>query len=555
MTVLFFFNVLGGLSLFLLGMKLMTDGLKIIAGDRMRTLLIRATQTRSKGLLMGTALGFVAHSSTATVMTVGFVNAGLLTLYSSLPLIFGANIGTSLSMQLISFHLTDYALVAVAVGGIIMLGIFPDKIKKSGQAILGFGLIFLGMKLMGDAISPHKEMIGPWLSQMDSDTFWGMMIGILIAAGLTAFVQSSGAVIGIAFVLIEAGALERLEQVFPIVLGAHIGTCITALLGSIGTNVEARRTALANLIFNLLNVALAVILAPIILRLIGMSSDSLIHQTANLHTAVMIFAVILLLPFTHWFAKGLKLMLRSREVVSLKSYLDVSLLETPESALEATISELHRCSAVCRESFAQVRSLLDEFSRGAIQKVRLNEQSINEIKIVFQGYLGSLTKRYLSRRQALMVQALNRCIIEIERIGDHIDSLGKKAVLHRDILSDGVDNEVQDHMRLFYESADKVLRLLEESFDLEHDSFEPFAKKIIEARGEYIKATAHSRSIVIKRISEHELSPTTGLVFSEVASAIDRIVRHCVVIASEERQPVFWIKKIKLGRSVREEIT
>jgi phosphate:Na+ symporter len=554
MTVLFFFNVLGGLSLFLLGIKLMTDGLKIIAGDRMRTLLTRATQTRTKGLFLGTALGFVAHSSAATVMTVGFVNAGLLTLYSALPLVFGANIGTSLSMQLISFHLTDYALVAVAIGGVIMLGFFPNKIKKTGQAILGFGLIFLGMKLMGDAISPHKEMIGPWLSGMDSDTFWGMIVGILIAAGLTAFVQSSGAVIGIAFVLINAGAIDRLEQVYPIVLGAHIGTCVTALLGSLGTNIEAKRAALANLVFNLFNVALAVVAAPLILRLIKESSDNLVHQTANLHTAVMILAVVLLLPVTPWFAKGLRWILRSREVAPHQSFLDVSLLNTPESAMEATISELRRCSIVCRESFFQVRSLLDEFNRGAVQKVRSNEQSINEIKIVFQGYLGSLTKRYLSRRQALMVQALNRCMIEIERIGDHIDSLGEKAVLHREILSDGVDKEVQNQMKLFYESADQVLSRLVESFDLTHNSFEPFAKRIIEARREYKRATAPIRTAVTKRISDHQLSPIIGLVFSEVALTIDRIVRHCVVIASEEREPVFWIKKAKLGKLAKEEL-
>jgi phosphate:Na+ symporter len=292
------FTILGGLALFLFGMQLMTEGLRLAAGERLRLIIYRGTGNRLAGLGLGTGLGFLMHSSATTVMTVGFINAGLLSLVHSLPVIMGANIGTTLSMQLISFRLTDYALMAVALGFLVSVAAPSSLVRNIGRSLLGFGLLFNGMDLMSGAIAPHGDLLLPWLSRLDGSTWSGMLLGTLLAWLFTAVVQSSGATIGMIFVLISAGVFTSLQQVYPIVLGAHLGTTTTALIAALGCGIEARRGAVANLLFNGFNVTLALLAAPLLIAAMEFSSDDVVRQTANLHTAIMVIAAVLLLPVT-----------------------------------------------------------------------------------------------------------------------------------------------------------------------------------------------------------------------------------------------------------------
>jgi phosphate:Na+ symporter len=249
------------------------------------------------------------HSSATTVMAVGFINAGLLSLMHSIPVFMGANVGTTLSMQLISFKLTDYALVGVALGFLLMLAGPTPLLRNIGRSLLGFGLLFKGMDLMSGAIQPHREALLPWLSHFDGATWSGMLLGTLLAWAFTAIVQSSGATIGMTFVLITAGVFTSLEQVYPIILGAHLGTTTTALIASLGCGIEGRRGAVANLLFNGFNVLLGLIAAPLFIAGMEMTSSEVLRQTANLHTALMVVAAVILLPFTKQIERLLRVIL------------------------------------------------------------------------------------------------------------------------------------------------------------------------------------------------------------------------------------------------------
>lgn len=540
--------VLGGLALFLFGMNQMSLGLRAAAGPGLRTLLTRATSNRFKGIALGALLGTMIHSSAATVMTVGFVNAGLMTLAQSIAVILGANIGTTLSMQIVSLHLTDYCFFAIALGFLAWLAAPWDKVKQFGQALLGFGLLFLGMATMSDALVPYRAELQPVLAFIDGSTWSGMLMGIGVAAGVTAIIQSSGATIGMCFALIATGVFTRLDQCLPIVLGAHIGTCATALLGSIGTNIEARRAALGHLVFNVVNVILAALAAPWLLKLIPLAGGDLIRQTANLHTAVMVLAAAVVLPWTQHVAGLLRILFPSRKALPESSYLDEHLLPLPEQAIQACILELRRVTRLCMQSLAINANLIFEKNRGMIRRIRQNEIAIDEIKLAFRAYLREMTDRYLSRRQAIMIQHLDRAMIDLERIGDHIDALCDISVRRRSQPEAQFTKEGLDCLFTIYQSAEEVVKLVIESLDPEAVNFQEQAERILRARDRHIEVSMEARSKFMERVEKHEYSSLVGMYFNEYATAFDRIVRHSKMIALIEKQPDFWIKRKKLMR-------
>ena len=296
------FGLLGGLALFIFGMRTMSDGLSSAVGDGMRTLLGKATRNRLAGLGLGTVIGGLIQSSASIVLFIGFINAGLMTLTQSMAPILGANIGTTLSVQLISFKLSDYGLPAIFLGLMLHMMARKRKLKYGGQAVLGFGLLFLGMMFMGDSIKPHRELFEPWLAHINGSTMSGLITGTLVAALITGVIQSSGAVIGMGFAMISAGAITEFEGIYPIIIGANVGTCVTGLLGSIGTSVDARRAAVIHLIFNLMSTSIAIAASPLFYRYISVTSDDLIRQAANADTIKMTLTALLMLPLvpTAW---------------------------------------------------------------------------------------------------------------------------------------------------------------------------------------------------------------------------------------------------------------
>lgn len=546
------FAILGGLALFIVGMNIMTDGLRRAAGSSLRTLLSRATRNRLAGLAMGTALGTLVQSSATTVMLVGFINAGLMTLAESIPPMLGANIGTTISMQMISFRLGDYCYLAITLGFILQFVGPNPKAKDLGGALLGFGLIFLGMNTMSDSIKPHRELFASLLKGIHGENLAGVFQGLLLAGAVTGIIQSSGAVIGMCYALISAGVFTSLSQVYPIVLGAHIGTCATAMLGSIGTNIQARRSAVSHLTFNIINSILAALLYTLYYKFIPWTSADLVRQTANAHTAVMLMGTAIFLPISPWYAKFATLLVPSRKPPPQPSFLDARLAGYPERAIYAAIAEIQRVTKICARSFRMTIDILFRVDRREVQAVKLNENVVDEIKLAMKDYLGALAKRNLSRRQAIIIQHLNRCMADVERIGDHIDEVCDISCRRAKNPIARFNRETLELLFGLYEAADRVLHLVIESLNPENEDFQGMAQSILLARDEYVEKTLSAKALFTERIANHEFPPIVGMFFSEYVAAFDRIVKHAKTIALAEKQPYFWIKRKKLERMADE---
>jgi phosphate:Na+ symporter len=478
------------------------------------------------------------------------VNAGLMALRNAFPLLMGASIGTTLSMQLISFRLTEYAFVAIALG--FLCQALPRPLLKAvGRALLGFGLLFLGLDYLSGAIEPYRDELAPLLERIDGTTVGGMFLGILVAFVVTGVIQSSGATIGMLFALIGAGVFTDLRQVFPIVLGAHIGTAGTAILASLGANLEARRAAFSNLLFQVFNVGLAILLAPLIFRLAAAMGGDLVRQTANVHTLVMVLAVAVLLPVVPLAVRLIYKLTPSRAAVPQMSYLNPEFICKPEKAIYATLQELGRAVAVCRESFGLARGLFTEGELRSEQKIKLNEGIVNEVRAAVKNYLAALTRGYLSRRQAIMVQHLSHCMSDIERVGDHVERLMEIRKRQMKAKEGAFDEASLAGLNAVLEQADAVLAALADSLSPDTADFEKMAARLIAARDRYDEHSHEAKAAVNERVAAHQLHPLSGLFFSDYVSALDRIVKHCKMIAREQQQPYFRIKPRKIEKIVR----
>ena len=550
-TQLFFliFTVLGGLALFILGMGIMSDGLRVAAGSGLRTLLAKATANRFAGLALGTLLGFLVHSSAASVMLVGFLNAGLMSLAQAIAPMLGTNLGTSLSMQLVSFRLTDYCYVGIVAGLVFQMAVPHPRAKAIGRALVGFGLLFLGMKTMSAAIAPHRDLLRQYLVAIDGQTLSGRLLGVGLAFALTAVIQSSGATIGMAFALADAGVFDSLWQTYPVVIGAQIGTCATALLGSIGTGIDARRAAAGNLLTNVVNAGLSIALAPLWVPLFARTSPDLVRQTANTHTLLMLQNCAVFLPIVPVYAVLLRKLFPSRLPPPEPSHLQPGLLEFPERAIAACLCELRRVAQLCRHSLRLAgETLLFAHSAKDVQTIRLNEQAVNEIKLAMKDYLAGLTRRHLSKRQAILVQHVDRCMSDLERVGDHVETLCNVSLRRRQVPAAIVDRLSFSLFFQLYEAALHVLKLLVQSFDPDRDDIAAVADRILLARDDYVQASQAVRIHFNEQVSNRSMTSTAGIFFAEYLAALDRIVRHCRNIALSEQQPQFWIKRSKLEK-------
>ncbi|MFN3699224.1 MAG: Na/Pi cotransporter family protein, partial [Dictyoglomus sp.] len=343
--------LLGGLSLFLYGILQMSSGLEKAVGSRLRTIFEKLNSSPFKGLLIGTFVTALVQSSSAvTVLTVAFVNAGLLTLEGALGIIFGANIGTTITAQLVAFKLTKVAPYFLFLGFLLLFVGKRKYIRNVGEAILGFGMIFMGLSLMESSLHTLRtwEPFHNAIIAMGKYPF----LGILTGAGITAIIQSSSVTTGIVVALASKGAIDLYSAV-PVILGANIGTCITAIIASIGTNLSAKRTAIAHLFFNVIGV---VLIFPFLIpfeRVVSLTSADLARQVANAHTIFNVIWASIWIFFTKEYAWLIKKILPGEERIYRRgaSFLKPQLLDTPSAALEAAKNELIRMADIVEDMY------------------------------------------------------------------------------------------------------------------------------------------------------------------------------------------------------------
>lgn len=542
------FGLLGGLALFIFGMRTMSDGLSSAVGDGMRTLLGKATRNRVAGLGLGTVIGGLIQSSASIVLFIGFINAGLMTLAQSMGPILGANIGTTLSVQLISFKLSDYCLPAVFLGLLLHMIARKRKLKYGGQAVLGFGLLFLGMVFMGDSIKPHREVFEPWLAHINGSSLRGLITGTLVAALITGVIQSSGAVIGMGFAMISAGAITEFEGIYPIIIGANVGTCVTGLLGSIGTTVDARRAAATHLIFNLISTTLAIGASPLFYKYIPATSDDLIRQAANADTIKMTISALLILPFTPLLARLATKMVPSRKEQPASTFLDDQLLDRPEQAIFACMRELQRTSSICAHSLHLAAEEFIQHDARRAHRIQVNEQSVNAVKIAMRSYIAKLTRQYLSKRQAILIEHVDRCMSDIERVGDHIANLSTIANRQRTLRAARFEPAAIEDWLAVHKAMEKLLAKVIESLDPETAQFQEMAREILSLCEEFGTTTMAVQQAHLERLETKSVTPIAGMIFNDYLSNFWRMTKHVKSIALAEQQPQFWLKREKLSK-------
>ena len=339
---LLFTGLFGGMGMFLYGMEMMSDGMKVTAGNSMRTILEKLTSNKYLAVLVGAFVTMVIQSSSATtVMLVSFVNSGLLAFSQALGVILGSNIGSTVTAQIVAFKVTDYALLLIAAGSLMSLFSKKDTVKNLGFVILGFGLLFYGMKVMSDTMKPLRA--DPAFNSILT-SFENPFLGILAGAIFTALVQSSSATTGIVITLASGGSIT-LEAGIPLIFGANIGTCITALLAGLNASRDAKRVAVAHVTFNLLGVLLFCFWIPTFADFVSQTSQNIPRQIANAHTFFNILASVVFIPFTGFIAKTIIHYFPDKEIdrnieKPAVLHLDESLIGQPEAAINSAQAEI-----------------------------------------------------------------------------------------------------------------------------------------------------------------------------------------------------------------------
>ncbi|MGL4847392.1 MAG: Na/Pi cotransporter family protein [Clostridium sp.] len=521
-------TLMGGLGLFIYGMKLMGDGLENAAGEGLKKILEKVTSNPLVAVCVGAAVTAVVQSSSATtVMVVGFVNAGLMNLSQAVGIIMGANIGTTITAQLVAFKLDDIAPLFVFAGTVIIMVAKAKKRKEIGNIVLGFGILFMGMGIMSDAVKPLAA--SPIFAQILAQVSQHWWIGIIAGAAITAILQSSSATTGILIALAGSGVLD-IRMALPILFGCNIGTCITAMIATVGTNRTAHKAALLHLIFN---VGGTVIFLPF-LGMLGtlvtrMSPGDVERQIANSHTVFNIINTLVMLPLRGWLIVAVNRLVPGDDEIEKvgPKYIDDRLLETPVIAAGQVIKETIRMANKAKHN---LEISMDAFVKGdeeLIKKVHENEKIINVLEESITSYLVKLSKCELSDKEKGIVASTFHIVNDIERIGDHAQNLVELASQKMDEDIKYSDEAIGDLVEI-YNYTKMALQVSIDSYenrDVEKaNSIAPLEERINKAEKTY-------RDKHIKRLYEGKCNAYAGAIFLDVISNFERIGDHATNIA------------------------
>lgn len=456
---------IGGIAVFLYGMNTMSDGLKKISGERMRALMAALTSNRLYGLLVGAFATMMVQSSSAImVMLVGLVQSQLMTYVQAMGVILGAEIGTTITAQLIAFRLHDYALLIFAGGFVVKMLSRTPGLRHSGEALAGFGLLFFGMQLMSDAMAPLKDF-PPLLAALQQ--LQNPLLSVAIGICTTAIIQSSSAFIGIVIVLAQQGGLT-LEASIPLMLGANIGSCITAAIASIGTFRAAKRVSLAQILFNTVSVTFYLFWIPESIRIVQVVSSGadLPRQIANAHTLYNLLMSCTFLPFTPLFARLVLWFLPDQEeetrLIPTVWHLQNSALHTPSMALSFARAEMARMNKILGRmlvgtisSFVGTASAYDSIfpKLPTLRAIKMREEKIDYLETQVTAYLFKIVEQPLSDQESKEAFALMEIVKVQEAIGDVIEKrllelLAEKYAMKIDLTAEGKQeiNELYSHV-------------------------------------------------------------------------------------------------------------
>ena len=521
------FGLIGGLGLFLVGMQMMASGMQKAAGDSLRRILEVLTTKPVMAVITGVIVTFlVQSSSTTTVMVVGFANAGIMTITQAVGTIIGSNIGTTLTAQIISFKIDFLAMPAIGLGA--FLNFFGRRrfYKYIGQAILGFGLLFLGLITMSSSMSPLRDM----------EAFQNMIItfseypilGVLAAALFTALLQSSSASTGV-IISLTLQDMISFDAAIPLILGTNLGTCITVILASIGTSLVARRAAAAHVFFNVFGIVVIMLLLQPFSYIIQETAATIPRQVANAHTLFNVFNSVLVLIFFNHFINLIHRIIPGEEKVVERGskFLDRRMLRTPEAAIAGARQEIIRMFLIANE---MVGDAMDVFIKNDSKKIRHIDQMedlVDGLEKEINFYVADLSQHSLTHGQSITISRLMSATNDIERIGDHAENILRLAatkIEERLPFSEKAMEEISS-------MATEVIFMLDNTVTAFREEDAYLARKIIQ-RDDIVDDMEKSlRQSHIKRINEKKCNPHAGVIFLDVISNLERVADHATNIA------------------------
>ena len=535
-------GLFGGLAMFLFGMDQMSDGLKSAAGDTLKDLLARLTKNRFMGAVTGALVTAVLNSSSVTtVLVVGFISAGFMTLAQSVGVIMGANIGSTFTAQIVAFNVTQYALILVAVGFSMLFVSKKDKTRYYGSMIMGLGLVFYGMGVMGEAMNPLRtyEPFLDLMVKMESP-----LLGILVGAVFTGLVQSSAATTGIAIVMAAEGLIS-LPAGIALAFGSNIGTCVTAVLAAMGKPVEAVRAAVIHILFNVFGVILWVMFIPQLAEFVAAISPAspeltgkarmaaeVPRQIANAHTVFNVANTIIFIGFTTFFARLAEILVpakvKKEKVIVEPKFLDKEVLQMPALALEQVRFEIGHMGGILVSMFASLRDAMQKNDVHLIEKAQKMDDQIDILHEKILEYLSELRQQPLTDEQSDIFRTLMSATINLEQLADVIETelamIGRTLIDRKEKPTEATTTLLRNFADTVNESISNVVKAVSEGDQLA-------AEKVILVKGD------------IRRISDEFLSQQSEAMATKEAGNLE-LIRLQMELLDKLRQIYTLAKRV-----------
>ncbi|MBE6120613.1 MAG: Na/Pi cotransporter family protein [Erysipelotrichaceae bacterium] len=520
-------KLLGGLALFLYGMQMMSDGLEKAAGDRLKTILEKLTSNRFLGVIVGALITAAIQSSSATtVMVIGFVNARLMTLQQAVWIIMGANIGTTITGQLVALNVSEIAPLIAFAGVVLIVFLKNPKLHYFGSIIAGLGILFIGMDMMSSSMSPLRESEA-FISLLTN--FSNPAIGILVGALFTALIQSSSASLGILQALARSGLIGLDGAVF-VLFGQNIGTCITAVLASIGTGREAKQTTIIHLSFNIIGTIIfttVCLLTPLTSIVAGWSPDNAAQQIANMHTLFNVVTTLLLLPFGTYLAAFAQHVLPS-EKLSVDSEGLMYLQPLPKSNkiiglsainVQQVNDEIMRMMKLAYTNVSDAFDQLINYKEDRSKSIQKREAAVNFLNSAISKYItDAFAYGNLNQETSKTLTAYYTMLVDIERISDYAINMDRQAL----VISKETTNDAEK--TILRKMKKRTFKMHDFIFDL---------NKANNYNNQIDENTQEWRTAQIQGLKDKTISSELGIAFSRILTDYDRINDHAVNLAEE----------------------
>lgn len=527
-------SLAGGLGLFLFGMDLMSDSIEKVAGAKLRRILEIFTTNRFTGMLVGIVFtGIIQSSSACTAMVVSFVNSGLMNLYQAAGVIFGSNIGTTITSQLVSINLSAAAPVFLLCGVLVMMFSKKEKVKKFAEVVVGFGILFTGLNTMSTGMAEMKNV--PEVVDL-LKSLRNPLLATLVGTVLTAVIQSSSVTVSIVLLLANQGFLD-LGICLYIILGCNIGACATAILASLPGKKDAKRAALIHFWFNVIGTLLIYVILffakdPVIRMIQSISADNG-RFVANAHTIIKIFQVIVLFPFSKYIVKlasvcvpGEDKKVGYRESYQLK-YIGEKVVFNPATAVVEVIKELDRMASLASENLNRAMNALITLDEEDIEEVYEVEKNINFLNHAITDYLVRINQTTLPIEDLKSLGALFHVVNDIERIGDHAENVADAAKQRKE-TGITISKEAQKELG---EMLDMVNTIIQYAIDMFVKSDDSHMEDVIRLEDKVDNKERELQQRHVERLTRGECTPEAGMIFSDIISGLERVADHATNIA------------------------